>query len=1625
MNFKHTAASRPRVYNRAAALLAIALCALAMTSNAVAQPAFSKSFQPDTIGVGSTSALVFTITASGEVTDLAFTDVLPAGLVLAAPPSQTLGLGCDAATVVGAPEGGDTVNFTSPRLGAGETCTLQVDVTGDTAGTYVNTSGDLTSSGGNSGPATDTLTLDESRPGFSKAFSPDNIVPGQTVRLTFFFDHTGPANVFNISFTDNLPIGLEVATAPDASNTCTGTFNTSPGATSVAFFSGFMAPESSCELGVDVLVTGAGSFNNRTSNATSSAGDLGLAVDQVIASLDPVGLTKRFDDPVPPGGTTNLEFTLTNSTRDTVTDITFTDDLDVTLSGLQVTGTVPVNPCGTGSSISGTSLLTFTGGNLASGDSCTFSVEVTVPAGATPGTYPNTTSAVDSSAGTFSAASDDLDVGFAPVLVKEFCESGAAPTDPCNDVDQVEGGELILARFSVTNPDPVNAVSGLTFDDDFFAFLGGVTVSPNVQSDVCGGGSQFLDTGTDNYRLTSGSLAAGDTCTFQVDVQLPADISPGTYVNETTPILGDFGDGQVAGNRGVDEISHPATPRLTKQFIDPVSAGEIVDLVFTLYADDSPFDFTDIGFSDDLEATLAGLTVDSAPPSPCGGTLSPGAGGSSLTLTGASVTAGGFCSFTVALQVPAGAAPGSYLNTTSEVTATSNGEAVVGSPASDNLDLLFFDFQKDFLDDPALPGGSVTLSFQIDNLGTEALTGLTFTDDLEAVLTGLLPTDTPQSDICGAGSALTFTSGVLELTGGNLAADTSCGFTTVLQVPPGADAGEYPNLTSNLTGFADGSPISLPGAADNLVVITPLSLSKSFIEDPAGAGGTATLSFTLTNSSPDQTATSLTFTDDLEATLPGLVASVLPAGDPCGAGSQIAGASVLTFTGGELAPMTFCTFEVTLSVPDGVSGTFLNVTSDLSGQIGGVPVSAPGAMDELTVTAASFTKAFSGDAAAGGTVDLTFALENLDDSSALVNLNFSDDLDAVVPGLEAVGGSLSGCGAEAVLSGTSVVELTDISVPAAATCVVTVNLAVPGDAPAGLFTNTSSPLHAGSAEIAPPATDDLTVVPSPAFSKVFDPAAIPQTGVTALVFTIDNSASSLPATDLAFTDNLPAGVVMAASPDATTDCSGATLTAAAGASSINFSGGSLAAGATCTISVDVTSDTPGSYTNVSGALTSSLGDSGEALAELTVTGGEFTLSKAFTDPVLHGGTVDLSFTLVTAAVTGVTNIAFTDDLEAVLPGLTAVGLPAFDFCGAGSQITGTSVLTVTGGEVPAGSDCTFTVMLEVPADASTEIYTNTTSMASGERLSDDLPTTADPASASLEVVTLEFTKTLDPTIAAQDSTVTATFTITNPDPNNTVSGLTFSDDLDAFVPGMTAANTPINDPCGSGSLVDGGATVTLSGGELAGGTSCTFDVMLNVPAGISGDFTNTTSELTSEVNATAITVAAASDALTVAAPPVFSKAFTPNAIEAGGTSVLTFTIDNSAQPLAADELAFSDVLPAHVVLADDPAAATTCTGGTLTAPAHGSTIAYSGGSIAAGEACTVTATVTSTVPGTHENVSGDLASSLGNSGNATAVLTVGEATPVPLMNVTWMAVLALMLAALGWIALNARKPQRR
>ncbi len=135
--------------------------------------------------------------------------------------------------------------------------------------------------------------------------------------------------------------------------------------------------------------------------------------------------------------------------------------------------------------------------------------------------------------------------------------------------------------------------------------------------------------------------------------------------------------------------------------------------------------------------------------------------------------------------------------------------------------------------------------------------------------------------------------------------------------------------------------------------------------------------------------------------------------------------------------------------------------------------------------------------------------------------------------------------------------------------------------------------------------------------------------------------------------------------------------------------------------------------------------------------------------------------------------------------------------------------------------------------------------------------------------------------------------------------------------------------------------------------------------------------------------------------PSLSKAFAPSQIMAGETSTLTIKLGNASQPTDPAVLTkdLVDTLPMGLVIATPGNAATTCSGGTLTAADGDNEIRLAtGAEIPAADSCTITVDVTSAADGTYTNTmpAGALETDLGdNSSAATANLTVGYTFPEP------------------------------
>jgi uncharacterized repeat protein (TIGR01451 family) len=159
-------------------------------------------------------------------------------------------------------------------------------------------------------------------------------------------------------------------------------------------------------------------------------------------------------------------------------------------------------------------------------------------------------------------------------------------------------------------------------------------------------------------------------------------------------------------------------------------------------------------------------------------------------------------------------------------------------------------------------------------------------------------------------------------------------------------------------------------------------------------------------------------------------------------------------------------------------------------------------------------------------------------------------------------------------------------------------------------------------------------------------------------------------------------------------------------------------------------------------------------------------------------------------------------------------------------------------------------------------------------------------------------------------------------------------------------------------------------------------------------------------------------------PPTISKAFGAANVAVGGGTSLSFTITNPNPSAPLSGVAFTDTLPAGLVIATPNGLTGTCGGGAITATAASGSASLTGATLAASATCTFSVNVTATTTGTKTNTTSTVGSTEGGVGGvATASLVAQQAAAIPALSPAALAGLALLLAGLGW-GFTSRQAQR-
>jgi hypothetical protein len=272
--------------------------ATTVTVTPLLPPTISKLFLPDTVASSETTLLSFTVSnpnnnpeASVTLTGIAFTDNLPAGLLIATPNELSDDCGGTVTATPGSASlslSGGTVappvlesllkirGLNAPAEGA---CFITVRVQAPAElGTLENTTGqissDQTGPGATSNTATLTVTVPKAPPTIAKEFGASSIPLGGTTALTFTLANPNSSvDLVNISASDTLPAGLFVSNPDSLSATCEAEISANPGSNTIGITGLNLPASGSCSFTLNVTGTSAGTKNNISDNVTATYDD--------------------------------------------------------------------------------------------------------------------------------------------------------------------------------------------------------------------------------------------------------------------------------------------------------------------------------------------------------------------------------------------------------------------------------------------------------------------------------------------------------------------------------------------------------------------------------------------------------------------------------------------------------------------------------------------------------------------------------------------------------------------------------------------------------------------------------------------------------------------------------------------------------------------------------------------------------------------------------------------------------------------------------------------------------------------------------------------------------------------------------------------------------------------------------------------------------------------------------------------------------------------------------------------------------------------------------------------------------------------------------------------------------
>ncbi|MBI5964683.1 MAG: DUF11 domain-containing protein [Chloroflexi bacterium] len=717
------------------------------------------------------------------------------------------------------------------------------------------------------------------------------------------------------------------------------------------------------------------------------------------------------------------------------------------------------------------------------------------------------------------------------------------------------------------------------------------------------------------------------------------------------------------------------------------------------------------------------------------------------------------------------------------------------------------------------------------------------------------------------------------------------------------------------------------------------------------------------------------------------------------------------------------------SVAGGSNGTTINPPQAFGATPGGAgvlvtnvtPASIPDSISGANCVPVSLntTKSTSTPSVpAGSTATYTITVSNAVGAGGASGVSISDDLPTGFEYVSTNSIALSGSAARTATSNPPVGTVTPawgtFMIPGGGSVQIIFTVNVIDGTPLGTYQNPATatfadPVRTGAATLTSSydpvssSAEDVTVTAGPpAIAKSFSPDPILAGGTSVLTFTITNPNSGTALSGVAFSDSLPAAPsqMTVASPTGVTisGCGTPTFAPSVGASSLSFSGGTIAAGGTCVVTVNVTASTAGTYNNTSGAVSSTEGGTGNTSSA------SLTLNTAPTGCLPNQTLVTWNFDALALGTN--TAPAYASKAGDVLAGTTVAA--------AGSGLA-TSTIAANGNSNPNNWESLSDFQAPIPANSYFEFtvdatkYTGLGMSFAMRRINTSGPTTVNvqysvdggsfvsfathtnipngayvtnnevfgtaldnstsnirvrlyPSGATnnsrvvrLDDVTFSgcrtiqppsMTKAFSPTSIPEGGVSTLTFTLSNANTLTALTGAAFSDNYPTNV--VNAATPAVNNSCGgtvAAAAGDGG--ISLVGGTIPANGTCVISV--NVTSATAGTYVNTSGNVSSLYGGTGTTPATSTLTVTAVADLGITKTDERLTVVSGQQVTYTLVITNTGT-ITATGVELKDTISSYLTYGSS-----TCG----TPSINGYVYTWGLADIAAGAStsCTVTATV--------------------------------------------------------------------